>query len=130
MFVGGTAGLAMIDLYKKIKEADAAGDAAQKKTWQQQLADIGEQILDVQSLLTGGIGGWALQEALVGTKLKQYFEGDNKPKTWVDYATSAAQSTAGGIACFGASILVLRAIFGTSTKDGGMASLAGLTAIL
>lgn len=122
MFLGGSASASAIELYKKWKNEQ---DPAVKKSLWQQLASVGENALDIGSFLTGGIIGWAAQELVVGEKLKGIHDG-NPPKNWVDYAVNTASSLSIGVGAFGASILVLRAIFGNSTKDGGMASLAGL----
>lgn len=125
MFLGGAAGVAIMQLIKKLENPDAT--EAEKKTWQAQLAELTENFLDIQSFLSGGLGGWALQELAIGDKLEKLYE-DKAPSNWVEFATTAAQSTAAGISAFGASMLVMRAIFGGSTsKDGGvMAQLAGL----
>ena len=124
MFLGGAVGAAMIELVKKI---ESTTDEEKKKTWQQELAGLGENLLDYESLITGGIVGYMVQEQVIGNSLKNLHEG-NPPKTWVDFAANTASSLSVSISAFGASILVLRAIFGNSSKDGGMASLAGLIA--
>lgn len=123
MFLGGTAGAAILELRKKIAESD---DEEQKKTWKQQLAGLTENILDYESFMLGGVFGWVGQELTIGQDLKKLYQGDSKPQTWVDFASATASSLSIGIATFGASILTLRAVFGNSAKDGGMASLAGL----
>lgn len=125
MFLGGTAGAAIVELYKKIKESKSPEE---KKSWESQLAGLTENIADYESFMLGGVLGWVGQELLIGQKLKQ-IHADNPPKNWVDFAVNSTSSLSVGIAAFGASILTLRAIFGNSSKDGGMASLAGLAAL-
>ena len=126
MFLGGAAAASIIELIKKI---EASQTEEEKKTLLQQLAGVSEDVLDIGSFLSGGLLGWAAQELIVGQKLKELHEG-NPPKNWVDYAANTASSLSIGVSAFAASLLVLRAIFGNSSKDGGMQSLAGLAGIL
>lgn len=122
MFLGGTAGAAIIELTKKI---ETSTNPTEKKTYEEQLASLAENFLDYQSFMMGGVVGWIGQELVIGQKMKTLFT-ENKPVSWVDYAACTASSLSIGIAAFGASILTMRAVFGNSSKDGGFAQLAGL----
>lgn len=86
-------------------------------------AENAEKIGDFFSLLT-------LSPALIGAnytlkpRIKEIFE--ETPTTWVGFAASGLKTLGEGLMIFAAAILILRSIFGNSTKDGGMQSLAGL----
>lgn len=129
MFLGGTATAGAVELIEKWRYANSTGDTKAKKTIEQELATVIEPFLDISSFLTGGIGMWYLQENLVGQKLKAIID-DSPPKSWIDIAAVGIKSTSVGIAATSLVMLTLMCVFGGSSKDGGMQSLAGLAAIV
>lgn len=127
MFLGGAASAAALEIIQNMKDAQKAKESGDKN-WTDMLIPEGMEsqasaMYDVWSMFGGG---WVIDK-VVGDQIKGLWE-NKAPKTWVDVAVTTAQSLSISVSAFGASILVLRAIFGNSTKDGGMASLAGLIA--
>lgn len=123
MFLGGISSAAVADLIERIASGKLSEE--EDKSLKQELAGYLENASDIMGFFSFGLTGWAVQEVLIGQKLKTIYEGDN-PKSWVEYAVSSVKAISAGTAAFAATILTLRAIFGNSTKDGGMANLAGL----
>jgi len=131
MFLGGSLGIAASALANKIIEKlktntdDPKKNETQIKEMTRQLAEMMDKYTDFQALMMGGLGGYLVGDALKD-QLGDAFTGNRSPKTWVEYANATVMSVSAGSAAFAASILTLRAIFGNSDKDGGMASLVGL----
>lgn len=125
MFLGGfTINQASVQYAKVMKTKEQKDDYAKAV---EQAKGMLESFADIESFLIGGIAGYAVQE-VVAAKMGDLFGGDKQPKSWVEFGNQAVQTYSLGISAFSASLLTLRAVFGNSTKDGGMASLAGLIA--
>lgn len=118
MFLGGTAGVAAADLLKKLSNRDENGNI---------IEDTANRYFDFLESLQSPVGLYITK----GTVDFLTGDGDSdfgKPGNWVEFATGSLKSLSQGVQIFAGSLLVMRAIFGGGTKDGGLASLAGLVA--
>lgn len=129
MFLGG------LTLNTAVKLVEMAGQGDQQATAELEKLTTGDKgAILFESAFKNTFGmlftpqltnlGWKLLEkdadAMFGSKK------DEEPDTWVGFAVSSVRGLSISVSAFAASILVMRAIFGNSSKDGGMASLAGL----
>lgn len=119
MFLAGTLGLSITTFVDNIGKKEEDKDT---QTARDLLNKYGEKGLDISILFMGGLTGGLAKE-----RIKDEIFGDfGDPDNWVSYATASLKTLTGGVTVFAASILTLRAIFGNSIKDGGMASLIGM----
>lgn len=88
---------------------------------------FGETIGDYLAVFGAGIASFYIEKKTDEDLKKLYGDSNmNDITSWVQFCSKGMSTIGMGLMTFSAMILVLRAVFGNSAKDGGMASLAGL----